>query len=281
VFAVAGLVGGATERPRALALFCLAAFTGAALIQEIVRGATARRALTGEPAPLAALALLRRNRRRYGGYIVHVGIAVLFVGVAASSAFQHARDVRLHPGQGTRVGPYTVRYVRPVRRLTPEKITLGSVLEVTRNGHHVATLVPTRGYYPSVDDAQLGRIGRFFNGEATSEVGLRAGLTRDLWTAVQPDLGGIEPAIERADRSFPDANAQVEGLIVAALVDRWARSAAPAQFRLIASPLVAWIWLGGAIAIGGALLSVWPPARARRARVTAPAPALTGEPAKG
>jgi cytochrome c-type biogenesis protein CcmF len=281
VFVAAGLLGGATERPRALLLFCLAAFTGAALVQELLLGARARHALTGEPAPLAALALVRRHRRRYGGYVVHVGIAVLFVGVAASSAFQHARDVRLRPGQSTQVGPYTVRYARPVHRLTPEKITLGSVLEVSRDGRHVATLVPTRGYYPSLDDAHLGRIGRFFDGEATSEVGLRAGLTRDLWTAVQPDLSEIQPAIERADRSFPDANAQVEGLIVAALVDRWARSAAPAQFRVIASPLVAWIWLGGAIAIGGAMLSVWPPARARRARVAERAPALTGEPAKG
>ena len=55
-----------------------------------MRGARARRAMAGEAAPLALLALVRRNRRRYGGYIVHVGIAVLFVGVAASSSFQHS-----------------------------------------------------------------------------------------------------------------------------------------------------------------------------------------------
>jgi cytochrome c-type biogenesis protein CcmF len=280
-FVLAGMLGGATARPRALLLFCLAAFTVATLVQELVLGARVRRALTGERAPVAAAALVRRNRRRYGGYVVHVGMAVLFVGVAASSAFQHTRDIRLRPGQATRVGDYTVRYVRPVSRLTPEKITLGAALEVTRNGRHVAALVPTRGYYPSLDDAGLGRIGRFFDGEATSELGLHAGLTRDVWTAVQPDLTSIEPAIERADRSFPDANAQVEGLIVTSLVNRWARSSAPAQFRLIVSPLVAWIWLGGAIAIGGAILSVWPPPRrTAHAAVAARAPALNRQPVK-
>ncbi len=54
--------------------------------------------------PRALLALVRRNRRRYGGYIVHLGIAVLFVGVAASSSFQHASELGLSPGQSTTGG---------------------------------------------------------------------------------------------------------------------------------------------------------------------------------
>ena len=57
---------------------------------------------------------MRRNRRRYGGYIVHVGMAVLFVGVAASSAFQHASATcALRPGRRRTVGGYDVRYVAP------------------------------------------------------------------------------------------------------------------------------------------------------------------------
>ena len=68
--------------------------------QEFVRGVRARRAMAGESrAASRSLALVRRNRRRYGGYTVHVGMALLFIGVAASSAFQHARDVQLRPGQ--------------------------------------------------------------------------------------------------------------------------------------------------------------------------------------
>jgi cytochrome c-type biogenesis protein CcmF len=280
-FVVLGPVAGATARPRALALFCLALFAVSLLAQEVVLGARARRVRTGERTALAALGLVRHNRRRYGGYVVHIGMAVLFVGVAASSAFQHVRDVRLQPGQATRVGDFTLRYVRPVSALSAEKITLGSVLDVSKHGRHVATVVPTRGYYPSLDDAAFGRIGRFFNGDATSELGLRAGLTRDVWTAVQPDLAAIQPAIRRADRGFPDANPQLEGFIVATLVRNWMQSSAPAQFRLIVSPLVAWIWLGGAIAIGGALLSLWPaPARVRRRAAAAAKPRLAGQPVR-
>ncbi len=105
-----------TQKPLAIAMFCCAAFVFGSIGQEFFRGARARRAMAAEAAPLALVALVRRNRRRYGGYIVHVGIAVLFIGVAASSSFQHASELGLSPGQSTRVGAYTVRYVRPRRR---------------------------------------------------------------------------------------------------------------------------------------------------------------------
>jgi cytochrome c-type biogenesis protein CcmF len=229
------------------------------------RGARARRAVTGEATPVALAALVGRNRRRYGGYAVHVGIAVLLVGVAASTSFQHVSDVRMKPGDTARVGGYDVRYVRPTSSLTAEKITIGAVLEVSKSGRHVATLAPSRGYYPSLDDATFGRIGRFFNGDSTSELGLRAGLTRDIWTAAQPDLSAVESTIKDADRRFPDANAQLEGFVVSTVVRRYLRDAPVADFRLIVSPLVGWIWIGGVIVVTATMLALWPvPRRARR-----------------
>src|SRR6202035_5317625 len=68
-------------KPGAIAMFCCAGFVFASIGQEFYRGARARRAMAGEPALVALLALVRRNRRRYGGYIVHLGIATLFIGV--------------------------------------------------------------------------------------------------------------------------------------------------------------------------------------------------------
>ena len=65
------------------------------------------------PDPTERRASCARNRRRWGGYIVHVGIAVLFLGVAASSAFHSQRDLRMKQGQTTTVGGYTVKYLRP------------------------------------------------------------------------------------------------------------------------------------------------------------------------
>ena len=92
------LAFGVGRRPLALAMFAFAAFVIAAVGLELARGVRARMAMSDDSPPMALVNLVRRNRRRYGGYLVHVGIAVLFVGVAASSAFRDARDVRLSPG---------------------------------------------------------------------------------------------------------------------------------------------------------------------------------------
>ena len=103
----------------------------------------ARRAMTSEGPARAVVSLVRRNRRRYGGYTVHLGMAVLFVGVAASSAFQHARDVRLTPGQTATVGGYQVNYVRSTARVDErdggvERVALGADLRVRKDGSKVA-----------------------------------------------------------------------------------------------------------------------------------------------
>ena len=105
VVVLAGLAAlGVGSEPAALLMFGLAAFVLTAVGQELWRGVRARRAMSGDRVPAALVALVRRNRRRYGGYLVHAGIAVLFVGVAASSSFQDEREVLLSPGQTARVG---------------------------------------------------------------------------------------------------------------------------------------------------------------------------------
>jgi cytochrome c-type biogenesis protein CcmF len=150
------------------------------------------------------------------------------------------------------------------------------MLDVSRDGRHVTTLIPSRGYYPSLDQGSLGRIGRFFNGDSTSELGLRPSLTRDIWTAAQPDLSPVQPMIRDANRRFPNANSRLEGFVVASIVQRYMRDAAVVDFRMMVSPLVAWIWIGGLIVVGGAMIALWPvPHRARR-RV----PAAAGRPAR-
>ena len=78
---------------------------------------------------MALVQLIRRNRRRYGGYIAHAGLAVLLIGVAASSSFQHSRDTVMRPGQTTRVDGYRVTYVRPTASVMPRRVTFGAVLD--------------------------------------------------------------------------------------------------------------------------------------------------------
>jgi cytochrome c-type biogenesis protein CcmF len=271
------------HKPLAIAMFCSATFVLACVAQEFVRGTRARRAMAQETVPRALLALVRRNRRRYGGYIVHVGIAVLFVGVAASSSFQHTVETGLSPGQAQRVGAYQVRYVRPTATVSPANdaahtgstLSLGAVLDVTRGGHHVATLRPSEGYYASGERAQ-GSVGQLIGGQAVSHISMSAGVTRDVWTAIAPNISA--PALARivsiGNRTLPPAEASVG---IAYLAREYLRHPPTAQFHFIVSPLVMWIWIGGLIAFGGGAIALWPPPRAIRARVRAGARARVAQ----
>ncbi len=277
-----------TQKPLASVMFCCAAFVFGSVGQEFFRGTRARRAMAGEPAPLALLALVRRNRRRYGGYVVHIGIAVLFVGVAASSSFQHASELGLSPGQSTRVGAYEVRYVRPTATITPRydaahtgsTLSLGAVLDVTEHGRHVATLDPSEGFYAS-EEASQGTVGSLIGGQPVSHVAMDASLTRNVWSAIEPDIE--TPALKRivtvGNSTLPPEEAVVA---IAYLARAYLQHPPQAQFNFLVSPLVMWIWIGGLIAFGGGLIALSPaggwapyPLRARAA-VRARARALRG-----
>jgi cytochrome c-type biogenesis protein CcmF len=273
-------VGG---RPAALLMFGFAAFVVGTVVQEFVRGVRARRAMTGEAPPLALVTLVRRNRRRYGGYVIHLGMAVMFIGVAASSAFQHARDVRLAPGQTARIGNgYMVRYERATSRLdlshgSVERLVFGARVGLYKDGKRVATLRPERGYYPIQGAPFAGALGRYFEGEATSEVAMDAGIRRDVWTAVQPDTSRLMKVVKEGDAVFRAAMPKLPpeefrlrlGQAITGLVDNYPRNAPPATFRLIVSPLVAWIWVGGIMVIFGGVICLWPAPDLARRRATA------------
>jgi cytochrome c-type biogenesis protein CcmF len=261
----------AADSPASLAMFSLVAWVIAVVGQELWRGTRARRTMTGEPWPRAVRRLTGRNRRRYGGYLVHAGIAVLFLGVAASSAFLDQRDVRISPGESFEVNGYEVTYREATAKLggddsgTGAPISFGAVLDVRKDGEHFV-MRPLRNYYAS-GDPSLGTISRFFEGEATSEVDVRWGIRRDFWMAVRPDIGSLDAQIQEADEKFADSPGDVQALIVAALAERYRSDPPPAAFRAIASPLVVWIWIGGAIAVLGALIAAWPSPEARLRRV--------------
>jgi cytochrome c-type biogenesis protein CcmF len=261
----------AADSPASLVMFCFVGFVLAVIAQEFWRGAGARRVMTGESWPRALARLIGRNRRRYGGYLVHVGIAVLFLGVAASSAFLEQRDVRLSPGERFSVGDYEVEYLRATAELggdsagTGAPISLGAVMRVTR-GDKAFILRPSRNFY-STSDPSRGAISRFFEGEATSEVDVRWGLRRDFWLAIRPDLVSLQKPIARADREFSDSPGKVQAIIIRTLTQLYRQNPPPAAFRAIVSPLVAWIWVGGAIVLLGALVAAWPSPEARLRRV--------------
>jgi len=291
--ALVGLVAGialflftdARSKPLALTLFAFAAFALAALVQEFARGAAAYRSLAGGSYARALTSLFGRNRRRYGGYVVHAGLAVLLIAVAASSSFQTSSDLRLRPGQSATVGDYRVTYEKPTAHIDPaeQRLTFGSVLNVTKDGSQYAVLHPSRNYYAGVGtNTGSGPLRSFFEGEATSEVGRKTTVGGDLWTAMQPDLTSLNPIIDGADRRLTriaravdpnDAQAaqglgELQGLAIRKIKQRYLADTPPATFRVNVNPLVSWIWIGGAIAVIGGLVAIWPAPAARRRRVS-------------
>jgi len=275
------VVVGATKFT-SLLLFVLAGFSIGVVVQEYVRGVRARRAMASEPLPVALVSLVKRNRRRYGGYLVHLGVVLLFVGVAASSAFQKQDDVLLRPGQSKQIAGYTFTYVEPTSRVVAapngrlERIDLGAIVRVSRDGKEVDTLATRRSYFPSTDPS-LGPVSRFFEGESTSEVGLRAGLLRDVWTTVAPSLAALEGRIAEGDKVFtgPGAKLSAEDRgtflaeALAGLTNSYRNDPPPATFRMLVSPMVTWIWLGAIIVFLGGLVALWPAPRTSQRLVSA------------
>ena len=128
--------------------------------------------------------VVSRNRRRYGGYIVHVGIAVLLIGIAASSSFQTNRDVTLRPGESAVVDGRTITYVKPTVSVDERDVHASArVLRVEEGRQDASTPAPEPPLLPPDRRQATGTIASYFDGEATSEVGLEAGLGSDLWIA--------------------------------------------------------------------------------------------------
>lgn len=281
----------AGSHPWALLLFAFAAFALVALAQELYRGAAARRALAGGSLAAAMIAVAARNRRRYGGYVVHAGLAVLLIGIAASSSFQTNREVSLSPGQSAEVNDYRITYERPTVDVTNERIAFGAILDVERDGERFALLAPSRNYFRPAGFPLQRPISAFFRGESTSEVGLKAGLRRDFWTAVQPRLGPLLGRARSADERFravararmraataspnPAAAQREAGFLrlaqagaIRQIAEGYVDDPPPATFRVIVNPLVTWLWIGALVALAGALIAIWPAPGARRRLVS-------------
>ncbi len=263
------VVLGAARRPLALIFLTLVAAAVATVVLEFVRGIRARRVMAGEAPPRALISLLRRNRRRYGGYLVHLGIVVLLAGVAGSSAFAHQQDLRMTPGQTAAIGSgYSIRYEKPTARVDVrdsriERINFGAEVTLFRNGRRVGSIHPERGFYPVVGAPASEPLGRYFNGERTSEVVIRQGPVRDVWLAMVPDVARVQRAVRVGDPKVAALAGSADypsllGTAIGVVAGSYAKNAPPATFRAIVAPLVFWIWIGGGLAGFGTLICLVP-----------------------
>lgn len=158
-------------------VLCAGVFVVAAITGEFWRGMKVRHALGGTSWPGAMVQLVARNRRRYGGFVVHLGIVVLFIGLAGSRAFVTEGSLVLTKGQSAQVGDRTYVLEDTSRTIDDRKRTTSVTLGVFRDGKREATLNPAINLY-------AGRGADPEAAEQTTEVGIDSGITRDLYVVL-------------------------------------------------------------------------------------------------
>ena len=141
-----GLIALGLREWAALTCFALCAFVTTTIGQEFWRGARVRKKNTGTDLLTALVGLVGRNKRRYGGYIVHVGIVLIFLGFAGNA---YKRDVTqlLQPGQQMTVGAYTVRNDQVKVIEDGQKQSIVAYISVFKGGKQIDTMYPAKASF--------------------------------------------------------------------------------------------------------------------------------------
>ena len=148
LLAIIVVVAGA-KSPYAVLAFAFGGFGATLNIQEFVVGARARIVAHGEGVATALYRLIVGNRRRYGGYVAHLGLFVAAAGISASSAFRTEAEATLKPGESLTVGKTTARLKDVWGRDEPQRSVIGATVELVRNGTVYASLSPRMNFYPT------------------------------------------------------------------------------------------------------------------------------------
>ncbi|MDW8318717.1 MAG: heme lyase CcmF/NrfE family subunit [Anaerolineae bacterium] len=162
------------RRPYAVLSFAVIGFVLGGILQEFYRGAQARRATRGESWPAAVWTLLRRNQRRYGGYIVHLGVLMIAVAITGANTYQIEAQANLAINESMRVGNYELTYMDLRQVAGPTYDQVRAVVGVKRNGLVTDPVMPAMNFYRS-------RAGQ---DQPTNEIAIRMGLTEDLYVVL-------------------------------------------------------------------------------------------------
>jgi cytochrome c-type biogenesis protein CcmF len=132
---------GARELAQVLA-FGLGAFAVAGIVRQFAVGARSRRRASGEAWLTALARAVRGNPRLYGGLVVHVGVVIAAIAIAASSAYSTKREVRLAQGESASVRGYTLTYLGSHERRTGQKNSVSADVRIERGGDSLGTYAP-------------------------------------------------------------------------------------------------------------------------------------------
>lgn len=131
--------------------FSASAFVLTAIGMEFYRGILARMRGENENPLTAFVRLVTGNRRRYGGYIVHLGVILAVIGIAGSSFYQVETQVNLKPGETAQLKQYTLQYAGLQTYPTENRYVIAAPLTVFENGARIGTLSPEKNLYESVN----------------------------------------------------------------------------------------------------------------------------------
>jgi cytochrome c-type biogenesis protein CcmF len=134
-------------------VFSVAAGVITAISSEFLRGAHVLKVQTGKNLFSAILLLIQRNTRRYGGYIVHFGVVVIFIGLAGS-AFNRSTEQEMGFRQSMKVGPYTLVCQDYTQDTNPNYDSEYALLDVYRNGKKITQLAPEKRFYAASQQVQ-------------------------------------------------------------------------------------------------------------------------------
>ena len=183
--ALAALV--ATRRPAFGGLVWIAILLASTSVFEIARAARARSRIATVPLGAAARGLFARNPRRYGGYVVHLGVAIMVVGFAGSLG-RAQTEIVASPGARFSFGGYDFRYERFDAFAAPDKDVNLAVLELSRDGHKIGSLRPQLNFHRNWEQPQ-------------SEIAIRTTPFADLYVILAAVSGSDDESVFRIHRN--------------------------------------------------------------------------------
>ncbi|MEZ5099166.1 MAG: heme lyase CcmF/NrfE family subunit [Thermoleophilia bacterium] len=142
---------GARDSVPGLIGYTFGAFVLAAIVLEFWRGTRARKALGGVSWLGAFGGLVSRNRRRYGGYIIHAAVVLLMIGAIGVGGFRTEKVEQVAAGDVFEAGPYTLRFLGSTQTQAANALELRAELEVFRGGDRVGTVTAGRNRYFAED----------------------------------------------------------------------------------------------------------------------------------
>lgn len=135
----------------ALLAFSICVFVTVATLQDIFKGAWVRKNMTGEGILISLGRLLVRNRRRYGGYTIHLSIVMMIVGIAGSNIYNQEFTKTLKPGQSIEISGYTVEYDGLMEKTVGKNSVVFADVNVTNQDGVSTRLNPEKVFYPTTE----------------------------------------------------------------------------------------------------------------------------------